>query len=173
LYFNQQFKISAIQMRKLGVFNRVIGSDSKMYVDPKLLENAADEFAGARDDILKRFSVVIGLIRQIQAEDDADLFWVAARKMMRFKETPNTGLGGATEGEDENGIGAVLSARIVSRARTVLPHVDFQPEALELIGVFTEGLGCDRISDMIVSILSRAFSLTRPVLQVRFKFNKR
>jgi hypothetical protein len=145
VYFNQQFKISAIQMRKLGVFNRVIGSDSKMYVDPKLLENATDEFAGARDEILKRFSMVIVLIRQIQAEKDTDLFWAAAQKMMRFKETPNIGLGGAQDGEDGNAIGKVLSARIVSRARTVLPHVEFQPEALELIGVFTEGLGCDRI----------------------------
>ena len=157
MYFNQQFKISAIQMRRLGVFNRVIGSDSKMYVDPKLLENATDEFAGARDDILERFSVVIDLIRKIKDEKDSDLFWVAAQRMMRFKETPNTGLGGAAEGEDGNGIGAVLAARIVSRARVVLPHVDFQPEALELIGVFTEGLGCDRISDMIVSILKPRF----------------
>jgi hypothetical protein len=157
VYFNQQFKISAIQMRKLGVFNRVIGFDSKMYVDPKLLENATDEFAGARDDVLKYFSVVIGLIRQIKAEKDTDLFWVAAQKTMRFKETPNTGLGGAKEGEDGNAIGKVLSARIVSRARTVLPHVEFQPEALELIGVFTEGLGCDRISDMVVSILKPRF----------------
>jgi hypothetical protein len=157
VYFNQQFKISAIQMRRLGVFNRIIGSDSKMYVDPKQLENVTDEFAGARDDILKRFSLVIGLIRQIHAEKDTDMFWVAAQKAMRFKETPNTGLGGATEGEDGNGIGPVLAARIVSRARMVLPHVDFQPEALELIGVFTEGLGCDRISDMVVSILKPRF----------------
>jgi hypothetical protein len=157
VYFNQQFKISAIQMRKLGVFNRVIGSDSKMYVDPKLLEGATDEFAGARDDILKHFSLTIGLIQKIQAEKDTDLFWIAAQRRMRFKETPNTGLGGAQDGEDGNAIGKVLSARIISRARTVLPHVDYQPEMLELIGVFTERLGCDRISDMIVSILKPRF----------------
>ena len=157
MYFNQLFKVSAIQMRKLGVFNREIGSDSKMFVDPKLLENATDEFAGARNDVLKYFSVVIALIRQIKAEKDTDLFWVAAKNSMRFKETSNTGLGCAEEGTDGNAIGKVLSARIVSRARTVLPHVEFQPEVLELIGVFTEGLGCDRISDMMVSILKPRF----------------
>ena len=157
MYFNQLFKVSALQMRKLGVFNREVGSDSKMFVDPKLLENAADEFAGARSDVLKHFNVVIALIRQIKAEKDADLFWVAAQNSMRFKETSNTGLGCAEEGTNGNAIGKVLSARIVSRARTVLPHVDFQPEVLELIGVFTEGLGCDRISDMMVSILKPRF----------------
>ena len=144
-------------MRQMGVFNRQIGNDSRMFVDPKLLENATDEFAGARDEILKYFSVVIALIRQIKAEKDTDLFWVAAQHSMRFKETSNTGLGCAEEGTDGNAIGKVLAARVVSRAREVLPFVDFQPEVLELIGVFTEHLGCDRVSDMIVSILKPRF----------------
>ena len=33
VYFNQQFKISAIQMRKLGVFNRVIGRKPSLHHD--------------------------------------------------------------------------------------------------------------------------------------------
>jgi hypothetical protein len=157
VYFNQLFKVSAIQMRKLGVFNSEIGSDSRMFVDPKLLDDATDEFAGARTDILKYFSSVITLIRGIKAENDTDIFWVSARKMMQFKETSNTGLGCSEDGTDGNAIGKGLAAKIVSRAREVLPHVEFQPEVLELIGVFTERLGCDRISDMIVSILKPRF----------------
>jgi hypothetical protein len=157
VYFNQLFKVSAIQMRNLGVFNREIGTDSKMFVDPKLLENATDEFAGAKNDVLKYFSGVIALIQKIKQEKDSDLFWVAARKSMQFKETSNTGLGCAEEGTDGNAIGKILASRIISRARQILPHVDYQPEALELIGIFTEGLGCDRISDMIVSILKPRF----------------
>lgn len=157
MYFNQLFKVSAIQMRNLGVFNREIGTDSRMFVDPKLLENATDEFAGAKNDVLKYFSDVIALIQKIKQEKDSDIFYAAARKRMQFKETSNTGLGCAEEGTDGNAIGKILASRIVSRARQILPHVDFQPEALELIGVFTEGLGCDRISDMIVSILKPRF----------------
>lgn len=157
MYFNQLFKISAIQMRKLGVFNREIGTDSKMFIDPKLLENGTEEFAGARNDILKYFSVVITLIKQIKAERGTDLFWIAANNSMRFKETSNTGLGCAEDGTEGNAIGKVLAARIVKRAREVLPHVDYQPEVLELIGIFTERLGCDRISDMMVAILKSRF----------------
>ncbi|MGP8252606.1 MAG: hypothetical protein ACLQHF_11265 [Terracidiphilus sp.] len=157
MYFNQLFRISAIRMRKLGVFNREIGTDSKMFVDPKLLEDATEEFAGARNDILKYFSTVIALIKQIKVERDTDLFWVAARNSMQFKETSNTGLGCAEDGTEGNAIGKILASRIISRARQVLPHVDYQPEVLELIGVFTEGLGCDRISDMVVAILKPRF----------------
>lgn len=157
VYFNQQFKVSAISMRKLGVFNREIGTDSRMFVDPKLLENATDEFAGSKNDVLKYFSAVIALIKQIKAEKETDIFWIAAKNSMRFRETSNTGLGCAEDGTEGNAIGKVLAARIISRARMVLPHVEYQPEVLELIGVFTEGLGCDRISDMIVSILKARF----------------
>jgi hypothetical protein len=98
VYFNQLFKISAIQMRKLGVFNRQIGTDSKMFVDPKLLETATDEFAGARTDILKYFQTVATLIKQIKTQKETDLFWVAARNSMRFRETSNTGLGCSEDG---------------------------------------------------------------------------
>ena len=144
-------------MRKLGVFNREIGTDSKMFVDPKLLENASEEFAGAKNDVMGHFSRVIVLIRKIKEEKDTDVFWVRACKSMRFKETPNTGLGCAEDGNDGNAIGKVLSARIISRARQILPHVEYDPETLELVGVFTEGLGCDRISDMMVHILLPRF----------------
>lgn len=157
MYFNQLFGVSAIQMRKLGAFNLEVGSDSKMFIDPKLLGTATEEFAGARNDVLQHFSRVISLIRQIKAEKDTDLFWVAACKSMRFKETPNTGLGCAEDGNDGNAIGKVLAARIISRARQVLPHVGYDPEALELIGVFTERLGCDRISDMMVHLMLPRF----------------
>lgn len=157
VFFNQLFNVSAIQMRKLGVFNREIGADSKMFVDPKLLENATEEFAGAKNDVIAHFSRVIALIRKIKEEKDTDPYWVGACKGMRFKETPNTGLGCAEDGNDGNAIGKVLSARIISRARQILPHVDYDPETLELLGVFTEGLGCDRISDMMVHILLPRF----------------
>jgi hypothetical protein len=70
VYFNQLFKVSAIQMRQLDVFNLQVGSDSRMFVDPKLLEKGTDEFAGARQDLLKYFSSVIALIKAINAERD-------------------------------------------------------------------------------------------------------
>ena len=157
MYFNQLFNVSALQMRKLGVFNREIGTDSRMFVDPKLLENATEEFADAKNDVTAHFSRVISLIQKIKEEKDTDVFWVRACKSMRFKETSNTGLGCAEDGNDGNAIGKVLSARIISRARQILPHVDYDPETLELVGVFTEGLGCDRISDMMVKILLPRF----------------
>jgi hypothetical protein len=157
LHFNEQFNVSAIEMRKLGVFNPKMGHDNKMFVDPKLLENAADELLGARSDLLDYFAGTVSLIKMIRTKTDADIYWVRAWQRMRFKETSNTCLGSSRKGTDGNGIGPVLAKRIVNRAADILPHVKFQPDLFELIGVFADGLGCDRVSDMIVSILKLRF----------------
>lgn len=157
MYFNQRFNISAIQMRNLGVYNGQVDRDNHMFVDPKLLVNGEDEFAGAHQELLSYFGRVIGLIKQTKSQTDKDLSWVAAQKMMRFKETSNTGLGFSEKGTDGNAIGKTLAKRIVIQAANILPHVEYQPEVFELIGVFTRGLGCDRISDMIVAILKQRF----------------
>jgi hypothetical protein len=58
---------------------------------------------------------------------------------------------------DGNGIGKVLAEKIITRADEILPHVDFVPDVFELIGVFAEKVGCDRLSDMLVSILMPRF----------------
>jgi hypothetical protein len=56
---NQRFDVSAIKMRNLGVFNPEYGVDNRMFVDPKLLENAKEEFAGAHDDLHAYFRKTI------------------------------------------------------------------------------------------------------------------
>lgn len=157
MYFNQRFGVSAIAMQKLGAFNPEIGVDNKMFVDPKLLKIGKDEFSGAHEELIAYFGTVVPLVKLIKTRTDTDKAWTAAWKRMRFKETANTALGFSKEGTDGNGIGKVLAQRIITRASEILPDVDFAPDVFELIGVFAEGLGCDRLSDMIVSILKARF----------------
>jgi hypothetical protein len=155
VYFNERFIVSAIKMRTLGVFNPEIGIDNKMFVDPKLLENATDEFLGAHDDLHGYFRKTVELLKLSKTK--GDIAWEAACKRMQFRETSNTSLGMSKEGTDGNGIGKILAARIILRAHEILPHVNYSPDVFELIGVFAENLGCDRLSDMIVSILTNRF----------------
>jgi len=154
-HFNEQFGVSAIEMQRLGVFNAEIGVDNRMFVDPKLLEDAQEEFAAAHAELIAYFEVVANLVRLIKKQ--GDLVWAAACKRMQFKETANTALGFAKEGIDGNGIGETLSKQIIARALEILPQVEFAPDLFELIGVFAERIGCDRLSDMIVAILKPRF----------------
>ncbi len=157
MYFNERFGVSAIAMRRLGVFNAELGVDNKMFVDPKLLECGKEEFKASHEELIAYFTKVVQVVKLIKTKTDKDIAWTAAWKQMRFKETTNTGLGFSKEGTDGNGIGNVLAQRIVSRALEILPYVDFAPDVFELIGVFAERLGCDRLSDMVVAILKGRF----------------
>jgi len=159
VYFNERFEISAISMQKIGVFNAEIGVDNHMFVDPKLLLEGKEEFEGAHQALIKYFASIVQLVKLIKTRTDSDMAWTAAWKKMKFKETANTGLGFSKGGNDGNGIGKVLAQRIVVRSLEILPHVDFEPDVFELIGVFAEKIGCDRLSDMIVSILKPQFLL--------------
>jgi hypothetical protein len=142
-------------MRVLGVFNPTVGSDNQLFVDPKLLEYAGEEFSGSQKILNKYFSDVITVLKVSKRKHDIP--WNAAWKRMQFKETSNTALGFSKDGTSGNGIGKVLAESILQRAEEILPHVAFAPEVFELIGVFAEGVGCDRLSDMLVSILQTQF----------------
>jgi hypothetical protein len=157
VYFNQRFGVSAIAMRRLGTFNPKISVDNNMFVDPKLLGIGREEFKGAHDELVAYFVLVVQLVKLIKTETDTDLAWGAAWRRMRFRETANTALGFSKESTNGNGIGKVLAQRIVTRASEILPKVDFEPDVFELIGVFAERIGCDRVSDMIVHILKPRF----------------
>src|SRR5436309_9728921 len=154
-------------MRRLGTFNPKIGVDNNMFVDPKLLGIGKDEFKGAHDELVAYFAKVVQLVRLIRTRTDTDPAWTEAWRRMRFRETANTALGFSKESTNGNGIGKVLVQRIVTRASEILPHVDFEPDVFELIGVFAEGVGCDRVSDMIVHILKARFLAWRMFNQIR------
>lgn len=157
MYFSERFEISAIAMDRLGVFNPDIEVDNHMFIDPKMLEEGQDEFSGARDDLIAYFAGTVQLVQTIKKRSESDLAWSSAWRRMRFKETTNTALGFSKDGTDGNGIGPTLAKRIIDRAAEILPQVDYAPDVFELIGVFAEGIGCDRLSDMIVAILKRRF----------------
>lgn len=157
MYFNERFGVSAIAMRRLRVYNAEIVVDNRMFVDPKLLQAGKEEFNGAHEELIAYFADVVQLVKLIKTRTDQDMAWTAAWRRMRFKETSNTALGFSKEGTAGNGIGEVLAKRIVIRASEILPYVDFAPDIFELIGIFAERLGCDRLSDMIVSILKVRF----------------
>jgi hypothetical protein len=139
----------------MGVFNPKIGSDSKLFVDTKLIDTAGEEFEKSTAQLTKYFGQIVTLLKL--SKKKKDMPWTAAWKRMQFKETSNTAIGFSKSGTDGNGIGPVLAEKILLRAQEILPHVDFDPDIFELIGVFSEGIGCDRLSDMLVSILLPQF----------------
>jgi hypothetical protein len=155
MYFNQKFDLSALEMRRIGVFNPRMEQDSELFVDPKLLESGGPEFHGSRKDLIAYFQETVDLIKL--SEQKEDRFWNAAVKRTMAKEKASAGLGYSKNGKSGNGIGKVLAGQIVACAAEILPTIGYKPNIFELIGVFAENLGCDRLSDMVLSILASRF----------------
>lgn len=155
MYFNEQFDLSAFAMHSLGVFNPLMDSDSELFVDPKLLDDAKDEFSESRDELTRYFTDVIDLLKI--STKKGDTFWIAARDLIVSKEKAGAGIGYSKNGKKGTGIGPILAGQIVDRVCEIMPHVNYKPNIFELVGIFTKNLGCDRLSDMIVSILADRF----------------
>ncbi|MFB8789771.1 MAG: hypothetical protein U7123_13160 [Potamolinea sp.] len=160
-------RVSSEALREHNVFDGFIGIDSKFYVDPRLLEKiSVPEFQGAYDKFKKYFEEVLDdvfSLKKINKYKENKLFYNSSelRKLelhtlsqkLTFSEVPLAGLGYSINHTGGKGIGSQLALNL---ARTTLELVDAgisDPTIFELAGLFEEGIGADRISDMTIRIL--------------------
>lgn len=72
LSFTDTFGIDSRAFETTGAFDPVIGIDSRLFIDPALLDQCgAPEFADARDCVEKCFGVIIELLSRSRAKGDA------------------------------------------------------------------------------------------------------
>ncbi|OFV97097.1 MAG: hypothetical protein A3F68_03275 [Acidobacteria bacterium RIFCSPLOWO2_12_FULL_54_10] len=153
---SRYFKISALQLRKLGVFNALIGLDNSLFVDPKLLKTAkVSEFKNSRTEVEDYFSKVIRLLRASKRQ--GDVAWSAALSKLTFEEENGAALGYSGAGGHGKAIGPELAKRLCARAAEIVALGIDDPVIFELIPLFEEGFGADRLSDMAVGILDKRF----------------
>lgn len=148
--------VPAAELRKRGVLNAYLGIDNRLFVDPKLLKIAeTPEFQSSRGDLEQYFAPVIKLLKASKSAND--VAWAAAQKRLTFDEEHGTALGYAKAGKYGRGIGRELAQVLVIRAKEIINLGVDAAEMFELIGLFQEGFGSDRLSDMAVSILRERF----------------
>ena len=153
---SQYFSVPAEELHKRGVFNGFLGIDSKLFIDPNLLKVAkAPEFAQARADLDSYFNDVIKLLGASKAT--GDLPWREAEKRLVFREQSGVALGYSNAGGYGSGIGPELGAQLVQRGSEIVALGITDPAFFELIGLFEERFGPDRLSDMTIVILLTSF----------------
>jgi hypothetical protein len=153
---SQYFGVPAETLKKNGVFNGYIGIDSKLFIDPNLLKTAkTPEFADGRDVIEKYFANVIKLLGLSSTR--GDVAWREAANRLLFREQSGIALGYANVNSNGSGIGPSLAARLTERAAEIINLGVKDPVIFELIGLFEDDFGADRLSDMAVAILVEHF----------------
>jgi hypothetical protein len=151
--FSEHFSVSQDQIADLGVFDPVLNVDTPLFIQPLLLEKCQhSEFSdGATATLRAHFSALIKLFGTRDTQGDVANREI--RRRMSYREIVWTCLGYGGSSIHGSAMGSGLRDKImVTAARIVELGVD-DPELFLLLPLLEEGVGADRISDMITNII--------------------
>ena len=150
--FTDEFLIEKNSFEATNALDIILDIDTKFFIDPALLEQCdIPEFKGAKEKVETYFANIITLLKV--SKQNGDMFWRRADELLTFKEIRGTCLGYANSGTNGNAIGKKLRRMILATISVLLREGEVEPVIFELMGVFQEKIGCDRISDLITYVL--------------------
>ena len=162
--FCDEFSVNKDRLKELGALVIILDFDTKYFIDPALLRKTnVPEFLEAASKVEKYFAGIVALVRNSSAE--GDMYWNRADKLLKFKEIKATCLGYSNRSTYGNAIGKELRKGILRTIKELLRIGTVDPIIFELLGVFQEKIGCDRISDLVTFIVREEIeAYTRRIL---------
>lgn len=151
--FSTHFRISEADLAALGVLNPTLNADTKLFIDPFLLAASAHpEIAdGGRQTYEQHFRQIIGLLKG--SRQNGDTPWRNARRAMQFPEIKWTCLGYGGKSVSGSGSGAFTTDAVMQTAKEIVDLGVQDPDLFVAMGLFEEGIGPDRISDMTTNVI--------------------
>jgi hypothetical protein len=135
-----------------GAFDGFADIDAQFHVDPHLLQSTTiPEFLGSHSKLEAHFNGIITLLSNSQ--NKGDRLYRQAVNHLEFPEIRQLKLGYATGTAGGKGIGHGLAQRIAATASEIISAGIKDPTIFELVGLFEDNIGADRISDMTISIV--------------------
>lgn len=135
-----------------GAFDAFVEIDSRFHVDPHLLASSqVPELKHAYDTFKHHFEEVILILDASQTLNDR--FYREAARRLVFREVPGVALGYSQSSISGSGIGPGLAKQITATAAEIINAGIKDPAIFELVGIFEDGIGADRLSDMTVHII--------------------
>lgn len=150
ILLSEEFKIPGVKLDQLGIFDALLDEDSHFFINVKRLQSAnTPEFIGTYNEINEYFRKISLLLSEAVPNDR---LYLAALKMFDFPEVNgiNLGFSRSTYGA---GFGKELRKQIIKDAYEIIQKGSKQPEIFQLVGLFEENVGPDRLSDMIARLL--------------------
>lgn len=159
------------RLEGLGVFDASIDIDAKFFLDPHLLRRTKiPEFSKSRKKMIAYYRAIICLIANHKTSHDRA--WNEALKRLTFKETKEVSIGYGAGTNIGRAIGPELASRLLNSAIEIVNMGIKDPQIFELIGLFEDGFGADRISDMTVAIIHEDILRYSQRITKRLKTNK-
>ena len=136
-----------------GIFDPVLDEDSHFFINlQRLKKTSIPEFRDSYEKIHEYFRKIIKLLDKAEKKDKTDVFYKQALRMFDFSEVNGICLGYA-KGTSGAGFGAGLGSQVMSTAFDIVKAGVRDPEFFELLPLFQENVGADRLSDMIATLI--------------------
>lgn len=152
VHFSDHFNIDKAKLNELGVFDPILNSDTKVFVEPLLLKNSASEIITNSYQTYKTFFANLLLVLQ-KSTYVGDKCWRVAKKMVNFPEYQYTCIGYSSGNTEGRGSGIAFNDKILQSAKEIVDLAEDSPEIFLLLPLLEDGIAGDRISDMVQNII--------------------
>lgn len=153
MFVSEFLKIDYEELEKAGVFDAVIEKDSAFFINLQRLKRTEEpEFVHSYERIQKFFTNIATILEAAESRDEKDIFFREALKCFDFSEVNEINLGFG-ESKIGSGMGVMLRRQVMNDAFDIVKKGCKAPELFEMIGLFEDGIGPDRLSDMIATII--------------------
>jgi hypothetical protein len=150
--FSAHIGVPYTKLAEFGAFDPILDVDTRLFIDPHLLKYCKiDEFANSYQHLKEHFQKICKLLKASDVVDDR--CWKAADKLMNWREVKGLCIGYSSKSVEGSGIGPELRRRLLVTAKEIIKKGNEDSELFELLGLFEDGFGADRISDMTANII--------------------
>lgn len=151
--FSTHFGIDPAAVARLGVLDPSLNVDTRLFIDPFLIPSSSHpEISGdGRATYEKHFRQIIALLAGSKTVNDAP--WRSAKRLLQFPEVKWTCLGYGGQSVSGSGSGPFTTDGLVQTAKEIVDLGITDPDLFVAMGVFEEGIGPDRISDMATNVI--------------------
>lgn len=167
---SKRLGVDSSELTDKGAFDPILDLDTHLFIDPHLLKyTKVPEFQASYEKLQKYFKGIGKLL--LASDQKGDPFWRKADLMMKWPEFKGLCIGYSAKGTSGSGTGAALRKQLLETAKLIIDKGKTDPELFELIGIFENNFGPDRISDMTANIIKDDFVQFSKRVFGEFDFN--
>jgi hypothetical protein len=156
--FSSVFGVAPDKIRRAGLLDPILNTDTKLFVDPLLLAKSRNATVRKRGvaEFESYFGNIITLLRNSSAR--GDLPWRNADRLFTFREPRETCLGYGDSTTHGSAIGRTLRQTLLGTAKEIVDLGVDDPKLFALLGLLEDGIGADRISDLTTHAIKPALA---------------
>jgi hypothetical protein len=151
--FSDHFGLNEGVLEDAGVLNPTLNVDTKLFMDPLLIENSAHQeiCEGALSTYNAYFTTVTKFL--LGTTTPNDVAWRTAYRLLSFPEIKWTCLGYGAGSVAGSGSGDAMTGQMTQTAKEIVELGVQDPDLFVAMSLFEKDFGPDHISDMVANVI--------------------